>query len=252
MNAVITGASSGIGEECAYILAQKGYDVYLIARRKSELLRVAKHIRSLNTVHVFVIPADITKKKSYALLEQQLPKKIDVFINNAGKGFLGSFTDSTLSSQEKIVSLNITAFLKLSYLVAQRMRKQSSGFILHVSSIASFFPGPFMASYYASKAFGSSFSDSLREELRGTGVSVTCLCPGPTSTGFAQAAHAEGSALFTRSPLMSPYIVAYAGIRGMFSRRRRVIPGLHNKLSVFFSRFLPHGLLFRIVRRLNQ
>lgn len=193
--ALITGASAGIGLELAKIHAHQGGDLVLVARSQEKLEALAETLRHAHGVKVAVIVADLAKPEApAAVFEQvrQLGIQVDVLINNAGFGGHGHFSERALDTELQMVQLNISALTSLTHLFMQGMVERGQGKILNVSSIASFLPGPLQAVYYATKAYVTSFSQAIAEELSGTGVTVTALCPGPVDTGFIAAADLEG------------------------------------------------------------
>lgn len=199
---LVTGASSGLGEWLARLLAQDGHDVVLVARSQDKLEALARSLTASGQVQAHVLPADLNDPRAPQALAQSLEARglqVDFLFNNAGFGSNGPFLDLPLEQESQMVEVNLQAVLKLTHLLGQGMRRRGFGRILNVASTAGFQPGPFMATYYASKAFVLSWSQALAYELRGTGVTVTCHCPGPTATGFAQRAGNHKSKLFQRS-----------------------------------------------------
>jgi len=193
--ALVTGASAGIGEELAWVHAERGGDLVLVARRADRLDALAAAIRDEHGVAVEVIAMDLAKStapKRLATRLEELGLEIDVLINNAGLGAHGEFHESPWSRQQQMLQLNIVALTELTHLLVQGMVERGRGRILNVGSTAGFLPGPLQAVYYASKAYVNSFSQAIANELQGTGVTVTALCPGPVATEFQEVADLGG------------------------------------------------------------
>lgn len=244
--ALVTGASAGIGKELARILAAD-HDLILTARRADELNALAGELRGV-TCHVF--PADLADPHGPRQLFDAVTAaglSIDVLVNNAGFGDHGPFVDADLGKLLRMIQVNVTALTELTGLFLPGMRARGRGQVLNVGSVAGFQPGPLMAVYYATKAFVNSLSEALDDELCGTGVTVTCLCPGPTRSEFRSAAGIHGG-----SAEMDTRAVAEAGVRGMRRGKRLVIPGFRNRLLIFAERFLPRRAVTAAVRRLQQ
>ena len=193
--ALITGASAGIGEELARIHAQKGGDLILVARRRERLDSLAEECRSEHGVDVQVIAADLAKPRAAQALFAKVEEQglvVDVLINNAGFGGHGKFHEADLARERRMIQLNIMTLTELTHLFVQDMVERGKGRVLNVGSTAGFLPGPLQAVYYASKAYVNSFSQAIANELEGTGVTVTVLCPGPVATEFQEAADLGG------------------------------------------------------------
>lgn len=193
--ALVTGASAGIGEELARVHAEQGGDLILVARRRDRLDELAAELAAAHGVRVDVIAMDLSKsgaaKRLYAQVSE-LGLTVDVLINNAGLGAHGCFHESTLARQMQMVQVNIAALTELTHLFVQDMVERGAGRILNVGSTAGFLPGPLQAVYYATKAYVNSFSQAIANELDGTGVTVTVLCPGPVATEFQEVADLGG------------------------------------------------------------
>ena len=194
--ALITGASSGIGAAMARLHASKGGDLVLVARRKNALEALKQELERAHGISATVITADLSQadsaEKVYAATEAA-GLRIDVLINNAGFGYYGKFHESDLARTQDMMQVNMASLVNLTHLYLQGMVSRNTGRILHVASAAGLMPGPLQAVYYASKAFVVSFSQAIAEELSGTGVTSTALCPGPVATGFEQAGNLEGT-----------------------------------------------------------
>lgn len=250
--ALVTGASYGIGLEMARELAAGRHDLILAARNIDKLNEVAREL-SASGIRVEVIRADLSSPGAAQALYDEVHKrglKVDFLINNAGSGLHGHFADMKLSEVTSMLRLNIEALTELAHLFLQDMRKAGSGRILNIASTAAFQPGPLMACYYASKAYVLNFSEALSEELRGTGITVTALCPGPTHSEFQKRAGMSHIEIFTRFS-METRKVARDGVQGMLKGRRLVIAGFLNNLMTFMVRFSPRFLTPRIVYSLQ-
>jgi short-subunit dehydrogenase len=250
--ALVTGASSGIGRELAVLLARDGHDLALVARREAELNDLATMLKEKYGAESRVLPADLAEPGAATDLVERLGgATVDVLVNNAGFGGHGRFVELSRESDLGQIAVNVAALTDLTKLVVPGMVARGRGRVLNVGSTAAFQPGPFMAVYYATKAYVLSFSEALAEELRGTGVTVTCLCPGVTVTEFQKTAGVEDIPL-TKGPLaMSAADVAAAGYRGMKRGKRLVIPGVHNKIGAQSVRFTPRGVILKVVKRLH-
>jgi len=250
-NAVVTGASSGIGLELARIFARERYDLVLVARNQPALEHIAAELRTMRGVRVDVIAADLSTPEAPQQIYEQTGRA-DVLVNNAGFGVYGEFADSPVEDDIGLLRLNIEALVVLTRLFLPGMLQGRKGRILNVASTAAFQPGPLMALYYASKAFVLSFSEAIANELEGSGVTVTALCPGPTATGFQARARMEDSNLLKRMQVMDAATVAEAGYRGMIAGKTIVIPGTRNWLVAESVRFAPRKLVTRIARSMQE
>ena len=246
--ALITGASGGIGLELATLFAARGHDLVLVARSAAQLEAIAVDLRAKYAIDVHVIAQDLAVAGSaQAVYDTAL--SCDILVNNAGFATSGRFAEVDLDLERGELQLNIVTLTELTKLFLPGMIARRWGRVLNVASTAAFGPGPFMAVYYASKAYVLSFSEGIASELRGTGVSVTCLAPGATHTGFAMRAGVAATPLFTIG-VASAQAVAKAGYDGLFAGKSLVVPGLKNKAIVFSTRLAPRKLLAHIARRL--
>jgi short-subunit dehydrogenase len=250
--AIVTGASAGIGRELARILAREGHDLVLVARREAQLTELAEELKTrydaASTIAAVDLAAPDAAEEVMAVLAG---RAVDVLVNNAGFGGVGAFSTRSRDDDMRMVAVNVVALTDLTKLVVPRMVQRRRGRVLNVASTAAFQPGPFMAVYYATKAFVLSLSQALAEELSGTGVTVTCLCPGPTESEFHAIAGTDAQPL-TATPLtMSARSVAEAGYRAMMRGKLVEIPGLHNKVGAQSIRLAPRRVVLKIVRRLH-
>jgi len=251
--ALITGASSGIGRELARLFAADKSNLVLVARRQEKLEQLAAELRRDHGAEVRVLAKDLAEPHRPQAIFAALAAEsatVDVLVNNAGFGAAGSVAGLPPEKQQDMIQVNVTALTQLTRLFLPGMIQRRSGGILNVGSTAGFQPGPYMAVYYATKAYVLSFTEALAEELIGTGVRVTCLAPGPTATEFAAAADLEHKLLF-RLGTVDARTVAQAGYRGFRRGRLLVIPGPRNKLGVLAVRFVPRAWVRKVVKRLQ-
>ncbi len=252
--ALITGASAGIGRELAKLFAKGGYSVVLAARNGARLDQFADELQRQFTISVKAFALDLGSASAPQFLFDQVEREtigIDVLVNNAGYGKLGAFADVALEESLGQIELNITALTHLTKLFLGPMLERKSGKILNVASTAGFQPGPLMAVYYATKAYVISFSEALANELRGSGVTVTCLCPGATDTEFQKRAGTEETLLFKLRP-MTAKAVAQDGYRALMKGKPLVIPGLKNWLVAESLRITPRRVVTAVSRRLIE
>lgn len=244
--ALVTGASSGIGRAICRVLAEHGYDLILVARRRRLLEAVAAETRLLG-VESEIEPVDLTEESEVGeLLERIEGRRIDVLVNNAGMGSFGRFVDTPLATHRKTIALNVAAYTRLFHTVARRMAARREGRILNLASVASFQPGPLMSVYYASKAYALRLSEAMAEELEPLGVSVTALCPGPTRTPFHAAAGMDETAMKNSSMPTTEEIAEY-GFRMMMRGKRVALYGNGFRAMVLFERLLPRRFVTRAV-----
>ncbi len=252
--ALITGASGGIGYEFAKLLAKDCSTLVLVARSEKKLSEIKKELEAIAPVKIMVLPKDLSLPGAADHLYEELEKAqitVDILINNAGFGGHGAFVDRDWQSESHMIAVNITALTHLTKLFAQGMVARKSGRIMNVASTAAFLPGPFMAVYYASKAYVLSFSEALACELQGTGVTVTVLCPGPTATGWASTAGVERSRLFRYLRPAAAADVARYGYDAMMKGKVLAVHGMLNRLTTLSLRTAPRKLLPAIVRWLH-
>jgi short-subunit dehydrogenase len=242
--ALVTGASGGIGLEFAKLLAQAGYDLALVARSKDKLESIAADLRARHGIAVQTVVCDLAKPDAAREVVAQVPA-CDVLVNNVGFANNEKFWRIREADTLEELQVDVVALTQLTRLYLPAMLERKDGKILNVASTAGFLPGPNMAVYYAGKAYVISFSEALAEELRGTGVTVTVLCPGATATGFQARASANETMLF-RLPMANAASVAKAGIDGMMRGKPVVVPGITNKLVMLAPKLVPRRLLVRV------
>lgn len=249
----MTGASSGIGEQIAIRLARRDYDLLLVGRDEARLHGVADAITRNHSVTAITMVLDLAAPNAPRSLVDRvaaLGKDVDILVNDAGYAVHGAFASTPARAEIDMLQVNVMTVVELTKLILPGMIARGRGRILNVSSTAAFVPGPFMAAYYASKAFVLSFSEALAGELHGTGVTVTVVCPGPTQTRFATVAGVAQTPLFRRA-VMSATSVADDAIDAMFAGKPLVVSGLRNKLLVLGARMTPRRVLLAIAGRLN-
>ena len=252
--ALITGASGGIGEDLARLIAAGGCDVVLLARSAPKLQTLADELSRAHTISATVLAIDLSAPGAADEIARMLAERhiaIDVLVNNAGFGTHGEFARENPVEQSRMLQVNVVTLTMLTRFLLPGMVERRRGRILNVASTAAFQPGPQMAVYYASKAYVMSLSLALSEETAGTGVTVTCLCPGPTRTGFQERAQMGNSRLFGVTSVMSSADVARAGYDGMRAGRALVVPGVANKIGAQSVRFVPRRVAAKIAGALN-
>jgi short-subunit dehydrogenase len=252
--ALITGASSGIGLELARLFARDGYQLIMVARDTPRLAQAQAEVAALGG-SVISLPQDLAQPGAAAEIGRALARQlvdVDVLVNNAGFGVFGPFGRTELAAERELLLVNVVALTELTKLMLSGMLERRRGRILNVASTASFLPGPYMACYYASKAYVLSFSEAVANELRGSGVSVTALCPGPTATDFHRRAGMERTRLMNGRMTMGAEDVARAGYRGLMSGKAVVIPGFWNRFLALLVRLLPREMVTQTVRRIQE
>jgi len=253
--ALVTGASKGIGKSIALLLAQKGYNLLLIARSEAELNALSAIITSTHHVDVRYHAADLSNAGAAAEIAAWytgLAIPISILVNNAGYGQWGNFDELPLPNQMAMMRVNIDAVVGLSHYFIPFLKLQQQAYILNVCSTAAYQAVPTMAIYAASKAFVLSFSRALRYELKNTSLSVSCLCPGPTDTNFVHRAGMDAIAELAAKFNMSPDDVAAVGIAGMFANKAEIVPGFLNKLSTTAARHSPKRFIERVTAGLYK
>jgi short-subunit dehydrogenase len=252
---LVTGASMGIGVDLAECFAKDGYDLILAARSEAALRDVAARLSANHGVKAAVFSVDLAQRGGGNRLAEAIKAaglSVDVLVNNAGFGKAGAFAGSAAESQLGMIDLNDRALVELTHIYWPQMLARKRGGILNVASIAAFVPGPLMAVYYASKAFVLSFSEALWEEARGTGVHVSCLCPGPTKSKFRERAGTDATRLGKTAAVMESIPVAEAGYAGFLRNQRIVITGKGNSRTVRMAPFLPRTMVLKMVRNIQS
>ena len=252
--ALITGASSGIGLEMAHLFAHDGYRLVLVARSRGALRELGDELQARYNVTVRISPKDLAHPATATELYSELQEAgivLDVLVNNAGFGGAGAFLKTDWNHEAEMMQVNMIAVVQLTKLFLPQIRARE-GKILNVASTAAFQPGPFMSVYYASKAFVLHFSEALAEELSGTGVTVTCLCPGPVKTNFQKRAYLTDTPMANSPLLVDVREVARVGYEGMKMGKRIVIPGWKNRLGVELLRLSPRTTVTKVVRKMQQ
>ncbi len=250
--ALVTGASGGIGYELARLLARDGFNLVLVARSADKLNEMKRQYESRAGIRVHVISKDLAQPSAPREIFDELQREgitVDVLVNNAGFTVFGKFVETEPDAELQMMQVNIVALTHLTKLFLPGMVERGWGRVLNLGSTASFFPGPLMAIYYASKAYVRSFSEALWVELEGTGVTVTVLCPGPTETGFQKRGNMEDSGLVAGRKILDVRTVARAGYRATMQGRMILVVGLKNWVLAESTRFLPDKMLARSVRR---
>jgi uncharacterized protein len=250
--ALITGASSGIGAELAGLCAAAGYDLVLVARSVDKLEALGAGLARSHGVTARSLAADLADPAApRAVFDAVEGRAPEILINNAGFGVRGAFAETDWEAEARLLQVNVGALAHLMKLFLPGMLARRSGRILNVASTAAYVPGPFMAMYYASKAFVLSLSEAVANEVRGSGVTVTVLCPGPTSTGFSSAAGISDSQLF-HGPVMTAAEVARQGFQAMMAGKVEWIAGARNRWMMRGARLAPRTMLAEFTRGLNS
>lgn len=252
--ALITGASSGLGLEFAKILAKKKYNLVLVARNENKLCVLKEELEKKYGICVYTCAADLSIVDAaldvyHFTLENEI--KVDVLINNAGFGDSGSFADSDWKKQYEMVQLNVIALMQLTHCFLNPMIEQGHGKILNMSSVAAFCAGPYMSIYYATKEFVRSFSEAVAEEVKGTGVTVTAFCPGPTATGFEKAADMQKDSTMFRKAAKAED-VAKGGIRALGKGRVLSYYGRYTKCMSLLCRLVPRSVARKYAAKMNR
>jgi len=252
---LITGASSGIGLELTRLFAADGANLVLVARSEGKLQRVADELRDQHRIDVWVLAKDLAECNAPQAIYDHLEREnipVDVVVNNAGFGALGPVAELDTQRQISMIQVNVTALTHLTRLFLPAMIKRNRGGILNLGSTVGFQPGPNMAVYYASKAYVVSFTEALAEELTDTNITVTCLAPGSTQTGFGADSGMGRSRMFQLSGAMNASDVAQAGYTGFRRGTVLVVPGLRNQVGIFLVRFTPRSVVRKVVKRLQS
>ncbi|MDV0445341.1 Serine 3-dehydrogenase [Methanimicrococcus sp. At1] len=252
--ALITGATGGIGRELSKIFAKNGYDLILTARNEEKLAAFKMELENEYDIFVGIIAKDLTQndaaKEIFDLIELD-DLQIDILVNNAGFGDYGRYDEADWNKQHDMIQVNILALTQLTRLLLPKMLLRENGRILNIASVAAFAPGPYMSVYYASKAFVLSFSEALATELKGKGVTVTAVCPGPTKSGFEEAAGPGTEKLFNSMKNAAAEEVAAFAYQALMKGKVVAVQGFGNKVLVFAERFLPRSVVRKYVYRLQ-
>ena len=244
--ALITGASGGIGLELALLFARDGHNLILVARQKNKLQQIADNFEKDYKIKVLVIPEDLSTADAAGIIFRKVKEKsitVNYLVNNAGFYVKGAFSDTSWENEQRLIQLQCLTHTQLTKLFLPEMLRQRKGGILNIGSTGSFVPGPFNAVYCAAKSFVLSFSEALTEEVSGSGITVTALCPGGTKTAFQDFKHRKTSFFF---PAMEASKVAKIGYKALMKGKRVVIPGITNKIQVMLIRFIPGRLTARL------
>lgn len=253
--ALITGASGGIGYEFVKLFAQEGYNLVLIARSGEKLAQIAKDLKQKYSIAVKVITKDLSNTTSSEEIFQELQQEnitVDILVNNAGFATYGLFNETNLNIELQMMQVNVVSLTHLTKLFLKDMVKQGYGRILNVASTAAFQPGPLMAVYFATKAYVLSFTEAIANELEGTGVTVTALCPGPTESGFQKRAAMEDSKLVNGQKIMDSETVAKIGYAALMKSKTVVITGIKNKILAASVKFCTRKMVAKIVRSIQE
>ncbi|WP_207534140.1 SDR family NAD(P)-dependent oxidoreductase [Desertivirga arenae] len=244
--ALVTGASKGIGRAIAFSLARRNYNLLLVARSENELKLLRELLIQKYGISVEYFVTDLSQREAAKGVANWLSFnnfEVSVLVNNAGYGLWGDFSELDLTEQLNMVQLNVNTLVELSHYIIPYLKKHSKSYILNVSSTAAYQAVPTLALYAASKSFVLSFTRALRHELREGPISVTCICPGPVDTGFAERAGLNALSKMAQAFNMKPEEVAEFAVRGMLKGRAEVIPGPTNFISAFATRLLPKNLI---------
>jgi short-subunit dehydrogenase len=251
--ALITGSSKGIGRSIAYNMAKRGYDLILIARSTLDLEELKESLSTQFKVKVEILVKDLSEPGAALYVADWCKSnsfKVSVLINNAGFGLWGRFEVLSLQEQLSMLQLNMIFLSELTYYMLPVIKENTPGYILNISSTAAYQAMPTLALYAASKSFVLSFSRALRYEMKDSGVSVTCVCPGPADTGFAERAGLLAFKDMAEKFNMTADAVAEAAVEAMLSRKAEVVPGFTNLVSAYANRFVPKSFVEKVVGRL--
>jgi short-subunit dehydrogenase len=252
---VITGASRGIGYELAKIFAADSYKLVMISRNYERLLEIQRDLEKQFNTESLVIAKDLSLHNTAMEIFQELTQKnitVDVLVNNAGIGDFSMFFKEDFDRISRMMQLNIVTLTQLTRLFLDGMVERHEGRILNIASMAAFIPGPYMAVYYASKAYVKSFSEAIANELQGTGVTVTAVCPGLTKTGFQQEIGSENSTSAKLNLYSSPKEVAKFAVKAMAEGKEVAIPGIINQSLLYTNKIIPGRLRASIVKKMQE
>ncbi|MGM0881330.1 MAG: SDR family NAD(P)-dependent oxidoreductase [Bacillota bacterium] len=247
---LITGVSGGIGKELADRFAKGGHNIVLVARSESKIVELAQEYRKKYGIQATVIAKDVAAPGVPEEIFTELKEKgitLDYLVNNAGFGLFGTFMETDMEQEVNMIDVNIKALTVMTKLFLPDMVKRGQGGVMNVASLVGFFPGPMMSVYYATKAYVLSFTEALANEVSGTGVTVTALCPGLTSTGFVDRS-GMGASKMLKGAIMEAGQVAEEGYRGFLRGKTLIMPGARNRFIAFMPRLLPRMMMTRIIR----
>lgn len=253
--ALITGATSGIGNELAKLFAKDGYNLVIVARTETDLEGVASGLASIFGINVTTIAKDLSQPNGpFEVYEEVKAKgiKIDVLVNDAGQGQYGKFVDTDIQRELEIVRLNIDGYLILTKLFLKEMVGRNEGKILQVASIGSKLPGVMQSVYHATKAFILSHTEALVNELKDTSVTITALMPGPTDTDFFRKAEMENTKMVQESGVSDPAKVAQDGYEALMSGESKIISGFKNKVQVAMTNVMTDNAAAKMVEKLME
>mgnify|MGYP003666448752 FL=1 len=251
--ALITGGASGLGFELALLFAKDDYNLILVDINAEKLEEAKNKIEYSFSIEVKIMAKDLSQINISSEIMYELGNpEIDVLVNNAGFGCFGAFHEVDWERQSQMLNLHVLTTTHLTKLVVEGMVERGSGKILNLSSLAAFQPGPLMSLYYATKGYILSFSEAIANELKGTGVTVTALCPGPTKTSFQQVVANDSSENKIAFNMASAEAVAFYGYKSMNQGKEVAIPGGINKILGSLPRFLPRNMATRIVRKIQE
>lgn len=251
--ALVTGASSGIGAAFADRLARDGWDLVIVARSRERLDRTAERLRARDGITVEVLVADLIQPADVQAVAERIAADpaLEMLVNNAGFGFVGPFAELDGEREEHVIRVNVAALTRLTRAALPGMIARGRGAIVNVSSMGAFQPGPFNATYSATKAYVNSFTEALHEELRGTGVQVQALCPGFTRTEFQRRAGIDISNL-PAFVWMTPEAVVDASLAALARGEVVCVPGIGNRLAATVTGMMPRGLTRRLSARIGE
>ncbi|TWO33274.1 SDR family oxidoreductase [Seonamhaeicola sediminis] len=250
--ALVTGAASGLGFEFSLLLAKDGYNLVLVDIDNLQLNKTKRQIESKYPVVIKTLVKDLSRHNVAEEIFKELDTTVDVLINNAGFGLFGHFTSTNWQLESKMLNLHVNTTTQLTKLALSPMARHGCGRILNVASLAAFQPGPLMAIYYASKAYILSFSQAIANELKGSGVTVTVLCPGQTKTGFQKEVSVSSTPNKININIADARTVAQYGYTAMMEGKTIAVPGYLNKFIAFVSRFVPRDIATSIVRKIQE
>lgn len=252
---LITGASSGIGSELSRLFAQDGYNLVLTARSEDRLYSLKAELEEKYNIYVKVIPKDLGCAGAPEELYNEIKKerlRINVLVNNAGFAVYGDFIETSTEDEMEMIEVNVRALTYLTKVYAKEMSENGGGKILNVASLAAFQPGPFMAVYYATKAYVLHFSEAVHAEFKKYNITVSALCPGPTKTNFQFRAKLHTIPLFAKDRGMDAETVAKIGYNGLKLGKTVIIPGFNNKILSIGSKFFPRKLTVGVVKNIQE